>query len=130
MAYDLYSTEKVFSNELANILCNKVLDNVFATYPGSETKLVATNELAKILQGDPLTALPVITFVTNDTLIYGYLSQKLQQIITVQTQVSFKNRIQVVTAVAYFEFWYDAAFVTAINVNASGVYARDITELN
>jgi hypothetical protein len=130
MAYDLYSTEKVFSNELANILCNKVLDNVFATYPGSETKLVATNQLAKMLQGDPLTALPVIPFVTNDALIYGYLVQKLQQIITVQTQVAFQNRVQVVTSVAYFEFWFDDTFISAVNVNASGVYARNITELN
>jgi predicted DNA-binding transcriptional regulator len=70
----------------------------------------------------------VITFVTNDAAIYGYLVQKLQQIITVETQLSFTNRIQAVTAQAYFEFWYDAGFVNAVNVN--GIYARDINELN
>lgn len=128
MAYEQYSTEKVFKNDLVNILCNKILDRIHTEFPGSEAKLVATMDLAKIIQGAPLEELPVVTFVTNDLPIYGYLVQKLQQIITVQTQLSFTNRIQVVTAQAHFEFWYDTSFVNAVNVN--GVYARNINELN
>ncbi len=127
MAYEQYTIEKVFNNDLVNILCNKILDRIHTEFPASETKLVATMDLAKIIQGAPLVELPVVTFVTNDMPIYGYLVQKLQQIISVETQLSFTNRIQVVTAQAHFEFWYDAAFVNAVNVN--GVYARDILEL-
>jgi hypothetical protein len=41
MAYDKYSTEKVFKNDLANILCNKVLDHIHTQFAGSEIKLVA-----------------------------------------------------------------------------------------
>ena len=74
-------------------------------------------DLAKIIQGAALVELPVVTFVTNDLPIYGFLVQRLQQIITVETQLSFTNRIQVVTAQAHFEFWYDTSFVNAVNVN-------------
>lgn len=128
MGYELYSTEKVFKNDLVNILCNQILDRIHTEFPGSETKLVATMDLAKIIQGEPLVELPVITFVTNDSAIYGYLVQNLQGIINIETQLSFTNRIQAVTAQAYFEFWYDTSFINAVNVN--GIYARDINELN
>ena len=127
MAYETYSTEKVFSTELLNILCNKILDKVHTDFPGSETKLVAEGELARIIQGEPLTPLPVISFVTNDAAIYDYLVKNLKSIISVQTQLSFKDRIQVVTSLAYFEFWYDLTFVSSVNV--SGLYCRNITEL-
>jgi len=127
MAYELYSTENVFKSPVANILCNKILDHIFNQFPGSEIKLVATLDLAKIIQGAALIELPVIPFVTNDPVIYGYLVQNLQEIITVQNQISFTNRIQVVTSAAYFEFWLDDTYVNYVNVN--GIYARDINEL-
>lgn len=128
MAYDKYSTEKVFSSELVNILCNKILDKVYVDFPGSQTKLVATNELAKIIQGAPVTDLKVVPFVTNDSDIYAYLVNSIAGILNVETQLSFLNRIQVVTAQCYFEIWYDVGFVASVNVN--GIYCRDINELN
>ncbi|MBO2546127.1 hypothetical protein J0871_17050 [Salegentibacter sp. BDJ18] len=107
MAYDTFSTAKVFSNELVNILSNKLIyriNNEFAA-----NKLVPYNDLAAILAGDPVTALPVVSLATPDTAVYNWLVKNLKDIINVQTQLSFQNRIQVVTAQAFFEIWLDAA---------------------
>lgn len=128
MTYDKYSTAKVFKNEIVNILCNKIIEKVHTTFVNSEAKFVATNQLAKIIQGAPSTELQVIPFVTNDASIYGYLVKNIPEIISVNTQLSFQNRIQVVTSYAFFEFWYDETFISAVNVN--GIYCRNINELN
>lgn len=126
MAYTAYSTQKVFYNELVNILCNKVLDNVHSNFASSEAKLVASDDLSRMIQGDAVAELPVVSLVTNDSEIYKHLVLELENIISVQTQLSFKNRIQAVTPYAYFEFWYDAAMAATVNIN--GIYCRDYSE--
>ncbi len=121
MAYEVYSTQKVFSNELVNIYCNRILDAVHTEFAASETQLVAEGDLSRMIQGMAAAELPVIPFVTNDQNIYNYLVKNLQSILSVETQISFKNRIQVVTSQAYIEIWFEV-FSGTENVN--GLYCR------
>jgi len=113
MAYDKFSTEKVFSDELVNILSNKLINRVTTEF--SVDKLVPYGDLAIIINGSAVSPLPVVAFATPDAAVYNWLVKNLQDIINVQTQLSFKNRIQIVTLQAYFEIWFDeTATATAI----------------
>ncbi|WZL88337.1 hypothetical protein VS868_12090 [Salinimicrobium sp. 3283s] len=123
MAYDNYSVKKVFSNELVNIHCNKLFDAVHVAFPGSETKILAEGDLSRMIQGMAKISLPVVQLVTNDAAIYSYLVKNLQAILSVETQLSFTNRIQFTTSQAFFEIWMDAA---ATSVNVDGLYCRDL----
>ena len=121
MAYDKFSTQKVFKNPAANILCNKILEEITTQF--TDTALVASGEVSKMIQGQALADAKVIPFITADADVYNYLFKNLQSMLPVLTQLSFKNRIQVVTDVAYFEFWYDAALAAPVSVN--GIYCED-----
>ncbi|MGI0106763.1 hypothetical protein [Salinimicrobium sp. WS361] len=123
MAYDKYSVKKVFSNELVNIHCNKLFDAVYSAFPASETKLMAGGDLSRMIQGMEKVSLPVVELVTKDAAIYSYLVKNLQGIVSVETQLSFTNRIQFTTAQAFFEIWIDQA-ATAVNVDE--VYCQDL----
>lgn len=123
MAYDNFSTQKVFSNELVNIYSNKILDNVLNNFEASEAKFMVKGELSGIIQGAALSELPAVQFVTNDAAVYNHLVKNLQAIISVDTQLSFQNRIQVVTSYAFFEFWLDP---TAVSVMVNGISCEDL----
>ena len=120
MAYDKFSTQKVFRNPSANILCNKILDDITTQF--SANSLAVSGEVSKMIQGQALADAKVIPFITADPDVYNYLFKNLQSILPVLTQLSFKNRIQVVSDVAYFEFWFDAA---ATSVDMNGIYCED-----
>ena len=128
MAYEAFSTEKVFNNELANIICNKILDNLDNNFENGSTKLVTNHSLAKILQGDPLEELSAVSFATKSSDVYDYLVKNLNNVISLNTLLAFQNRIQVETNVCFIEFWFEPAMGEPVMVN--GIACRDINELN
>lgn len=114
MAYSTFTDEAVFTDERANNLCNIIMQMMTTEFPQSvSTKLCITGTLAKIIQGDPLTDLKVIPFITDDLKMLEYFKTHIATYLKANT-VTYKNRIQLTYQGIFVELWLTTP---SLNIN-------------
>lgn len=129
MAYDIFTKETVFVNQNINSFCNKIFQNLIDSFtsPTINTSFCVTGTVAKIIQGDPLSDIVVIPFITNNTSIYDYCAKTLPKYLGV-TAIKFKDRIQIKYNQVFFEIWYTDSIGTINTV--SGLLVQDPADIN
>ncbi|MFB9055088.1 hypothetical protein ACFFVB_18550 [Formosa undariae] len=128
MAYSLYTTEGVFANQNANVVCNNIMDALENQFTETlvNNAFGLTGTVAKIIQGSALEDVKLVAFVTNDPDIYNWFATQIQTHIAVFNSVVFQDRIQIVGSLFNIEIWYNA-LVNFVEVN--GIYAQDDSEI-
>lgn len=125
MAYDNFTKQVLFTDNNANVLCNRLydaLENEF-TKAVLDAKFCITGTVAKILNGASATDILVIPFITDDDAIYAYCAKELPKYLKA-TAVIFKNRIQYRYQSYYLEIWKDDSIGTINAVDGFLVQAN------
>ncbi len=119
MAYQLYTTEVVFTDHNINAICNLLIDHLETKYSANilNTKFGVTGSVARMIQGAANVPIPVIAFVTNDVAYYDYLRNNIQNFLPVDGVIDFSDRIQIITSYVYIEIWNKTGALTLINSN-------------
>lgn len=126
MSYDNFTKQKVFSDELINILCNRIYENIQNNFSVKTNNFCTTGSVAKIIQGQPLVEIPVIAFITDDTEIFKHIATKMAQFLG-GTSVALKNRVQIEANNVFVEFWYTNAIGTINTVSTISV--QDLADI-
>lgn len=128
MAYDNFIKQILFSDNNANVLCNRLYDALETefTKPTLDTKFCITGTIAKILNGASASDIVVIPFITNDDTIYDYCAKNLPKYLKA-TAVIFKDRIQLQYQSYYLEVWKTSSIGTIGSV--SGFLVQDDADI-
>lgn len=106
--YSNFSTEKVFLNETFNIYCNRLwtIAQDFATVESITLTDVfcISGTVAKIIQGDSVTAVQVVTFVTDSTALFDlFKEEKFKYFMEASVIVDSSKTIRIIYQGFYIE---------------------------
>lgn len=129
MAYDKYLTEKVFADDNVNITCNNMMQWLEDIYGAGtlNTKFGLTGTVAKIIQGDPLSEVPVIAYAVQDATWFQFIKNNITSVIITSGVAAFEDRLQVSAHHANIEIWLREDPITLIDTN--GIFSEDKTEI-
>jgi len=129
MAYNTYTTEKVFANESYNIICNQIMQALETKFTGGTLDALfgVTGTVAKIIQGDSLEPVKCIAFATSDTDVFTLCRTDVLKAIKHIGSVLYDDKIEITTANLNIEIWKRTSAITLINTN--GIYGEDKTEI-
>lgn len=130
MSYTAFTDNNVFSNPEANIACNRLFDITNIKAPGyiAVEKIALTLNVARIIQGDPVTEIDVIPFITDSKDLFEFFEQNLGNYYENEEQVNFKDRIQIKYSKEIFiEIWLVADMGT-VNV-IDGLLVQDTADI-
>lgn len=118
MAYNNFTTEKLFTDESINILCNRIYTLIINEYGETiaNDNFCLTGSPAKIVQGDPKALIKVVPFITDSEAIFE-LIPKIASYLKVTGAIAFTDRIQIVFDNVYFEIWYTETMGTINTVS-------------
>ncbi|WP_417200144.1 hypothetical protein [Bizionia sp.] len=129
MAYNLYTTEKVFANESLNIICNQIMQALEEKFTGGtlDDKFGVTGTVAKIIQGDSLEPVKCIAFATSDVDVFTLCRTDVLKAIKHKGTVFYNDKIEITTEKLNIEVWLRNTGITLIETN--GIYGEDKTEI-
>lgn len=128
MVYDNFTKQTLFTDNNANVLCNRLYNALETEFTKVvlDTKFCITGTLAKILNGALASDIKVIPFITNDDAIYDYCAKNLPKYLKA-TAVIFKDRIQLQYQSYYLEVWKTSSIGTIGSV--SGFLVQDDADI-
>lgn len=129
MAYNLYTSEQVFTDNNINAICNAMFDALITEFSENtlNQKFAVTGSVAKIIQGAANTPVYVIPFITNDVAVYDFLHNNISSIILTEGVIGFTDHFQVITSRVYIEFWKTQSVLTLIDSN--GIFSQSQIEI-
>lgn len=118
MAYGNFTKQKLFDDNNANVLCNRLYDALETAFTKVvlDEKFCITGTIAKILNGATASEIDVIPFITDDNNIYEYCSNTLPKYLKA-TAVIFKDRVQLQHKTYRLEVWKSSDLGTIGNVS-------------
>lgn len=125
MAYNNFTTEKLFEDESINILCNRLYEALiqFESSAVVNDNVGISGTVSKIIQGAALTPIKVVPFVTDDLKIYNYGITDLVKILGATGTINYKDRVQFIFDNVYLELWYFTSIGTINTVSNLRVQA-------
>jgi len=125
IAYNNFSTEKVFGNEEVNIICNNIYETILEKFTSStvNTDFAITGTVAKIIQGAALEDIVVMPFITNNSSMLNFVLNELPEKVNALGAVKLTDRVQLFFNNIYVEIWYNAAIGTLNTVSNLRVQA-------
>lgn len=107
-SYAVFTQEMVFKNEEANILCNRIFNELFEEFTFTEVneQFAITGKLAKYIQGAGISPIVVVPFITDLKTIFEFCAVEMSKRLGAKGAVVFKNRIQMIYGNIYLEFWF------------------------
>lgn len=108
MAYNNFTTEKLFEDESINILCNRIWENLILVNDLAtvNANFCLTGSPAKIVQGAGASLIKVVPFATGNAEIFTFCSNTLPSLINAKGAIKLTDRVQIVFDNVYFEIWY------------------------
>lgn len=130
MSYNLFTSNKVFANELVNTYCNKLFHNCrFHQIPLE--KVLIGGSVAKILQGEEIATIKDIDIIVLETEIFEILHKTLSEEFKIPTSKitgKGKKRFYLKTPEVVFEFWLVEKDTTIFEYN--GILCEHLSEIN
>lgn len=128
MAYIAFTKEKVFKSHNINVICNQIYEALINEFDVStiETKFCITGTVAKIIQGDPLSEIEVIPFITNEKAIMDFCRKGLTNTVGGRA-VALSDRVQMVYKGIHFEF-HETSSIGTINT-VTGLQVQDPADI-
>lgn len=129
MGYSLYTTEKVFANESANIICNQIMQTLIDkfTEPTLNGLFGVTGTVAKIIQGATNEDVKCIAFATHDEDVFTLFRTDVLKAIKHTGSILYNDKIEIITPILNIECWFRESEITLINT--SGIYGEDDAEI-
>lgn len=128
MAYSKFTEQKVFADPNINILCNRIYENLTNNFEGKvlSSEFCITGSVARIIQGDALSLIEVIPFITKDVAIYNFCKSSLPKLIGASA-TTLKDRIQLNYKGVFLEIWFTIAIGTINSV--TGLAVQDSADI-
>lgn len=128
MAYELYSTKKVFSIEALNVACNKLVNAVLEEFTITATNsFCITGDVARAIAGEEVSPIKCIAFITDREAIYKYFVANLEKLVKGTGRFVYTNRIQYRLPDCCLEIWLATEELTV--VDAEGIIYQDLEQI-
>ena len=116
MAYNNFTTEKMFEDESVNVLCNLIYETLIKKFGNATitTDLFITGTVAKIIQGEPVATIKVIPLITDNPAIFEYAKKTLPKKVNALGTIVLTDRSQLIFKKVYIEIW-NTNLIGAIN---------------
>lgn len=119
MAYNNFTTEKLFTDEDVNIICNNIYEELIVKFSSQtvDTDFAITGTVSKYLQGAGKEDIVVMPFITNNTAFLDFVLGELPKKVNAKGAIKLTDRVQLIFDKVYIEIWYIAAIGTLSTVS-------------
>lgn len=128
--YTAYSEQEVFERDELNVFCNVLLSRIFRKFNSDfliDESFLLTGKAARIVQGEGVSEINTISFITDRNEIFLYLKENLSDLFPQSRTLAYSDHIRVETLNFKMEIWIDSPFRRVVEVN--NVFCQDATDI-
>lgn len=105
--YTAFTDNQVFSNDLANVTCNRIMESIDEEFTLENQYFFLTGGTAINMQNDTQNEVKVIAFGTNSQSVFDFCRTKLSERIGAKGTYSLSDQARIIYSDdIYIEIWF------------------------